>query len=356
MKKFLLAIFILSTALAALFYANEHSLSLLGSQITEENSITGRAIANPVFSHATIIQEPATITPIILFCPREDCVGNLLGLINAADSIQCAFFELNIPGIIGAMKSKNTSLVIDGDNKEEELGNDPTFVRYDTSSQFSHNKFCIFNDKIVVTGSFNPTAGGAVKNNNNIVVLSSAALAKNYREEFEELWDGKFGEGAPVRYPVVMSNGTLIENYFCPEDQCARHTIETIAMANSSIYFMTFSFTHDGIGDAVLDAAKRGVEINGLFEKSQNSTYNEFHRLKREGLDVRWDSNPAAMHHKVFIIDKNIVITGSFNPTKNADTRNDENMIILHDETIAAAFLREFDLLMPSAPSPSAAS
>ena len=40
------------------------------------------------------------------------------------------------------------------------------------------------------------------------------------------------------------------------------------------------------------------------------------------------------MHHKVFIIDEEIVITGSFNPSKNADTRNDENILIINKKTM----------------------
>ena len=51
------------------------------------------------------------------------------------------------------------------------------------------------------------------------------------------------------------------------------------------------------------------------------------------------------MHHKVFIIDNRTVITGSFNPTKNGDTRNDENILIIHDEKIAGKYLEEFNEL-----------
>ena len=49
------------------------------------------------------------------------------------------------------------------------------------------------------------------------------------------------------------------------------------------------------------------------------------------------------MHHKVFIIDENIVITGSFNPTESADKRNDENILIIHDSIVAGKYLGEFD-------------
>ena len=90
----------------------------------------------------------------------------------------------------------------------------------------------------------------------------------------------------------------------------------------------------------------KDIEIKGIFEKSQGgSKYSQFKRLEDFGMDVIKDSNPYNMHHKVFIIDNRTVITGSFNPTKNGDLRNDENMLIIHDERIAGLFVEEFNHL-----------
>ena len=67
-------------------------------------------------------------------------------------------------------------------------------VRKDTSSQLSHNKFCVIDDRIITTGSMNPTDNGADKNNNNLLVIYSKYLSLNYEDEFKELWNGSFGE------------------------------------------------------------------------------------------------------------------------------------------------------------------
>ena len=48
------------------------------------------------------------------------------------------------------------------------------------------------------------------------------------------------------------------------------------------------------------------------------------------------------MHHKVFIIDRKVVTTGSMNPTSNGNEKNNENLIIIHDEAIAKDYLNEF--------------
>jgi phosphatidylserine/phosphatidylglycerophosphate/cardiolipin synthase-like enzyme len=48
------------------------------------------------------------------------------------------------------------------------------------------------------------------------------------------------------------------------------------------------------------------------------------------------------MHHKVMIIDDQIVIMGSYNFTASAENVNDENLIVIYNPDIAAQYLREF--------------
>ena len=174
-------------------------------------------------------------------------------------------------------------------------------------------------------------------------MLYSKFIAQNYEDEFQELYNGIYGRGEKVKNNEVMINGKSVENYFCPEDECAKQVIAKIKGAEKSIRFMAFSFTHDGIGQAIIEAKNRGVDIKGVMEKMQNNKWTEFDRLKQAGIDVKWDNNPYNMHHKVFMIDDKIVITGSFNPTASGDTNNDENVIIINDEKTASKFLTEFD-------------
>ena len=48
------------------------------------------------------------------------------------------------------------------------------------------------------------------------------------------------------------------------------------------------------------------------------------------------------MHHKVIIIDNEVVITGSYNFTVSAEKTNDENVVIFFDKKIAAYYTAEF--------------
>jgi phosphatidylserine/phosphatidylglycerophosphate/cardiolipin synthase-like enzyme len=281
----------------------------------------------------------------IYFCPRDDCSGRLANFIlSAKQRVYCAFFDLDLEDVINALKEKSKKIdvkvVVDKDNYEivEELD----FVKPDTRSAFMHNKFCVVDNKIS-TGSFNPTINGNEKNNNNLIIVNSKRLAENYEDEFDELWNNIFGKGNRTEIPIIYLDEIKIENYFCPEDSCGDRIRDVLGKAENSINFLTFSFTHDSIGNKIVVKMHEGVEVKGVFEKrGAGSEYSEYRLFEYQEADVRKDNNSAVMHHKVFIIDNETVITGSFNPSINADKRNDENILIIRDKETAEKYLEEF--------------
>jgi phosphatidylserine/phosphatidylglycerophosphate/cardiolipin synthase-like enzyme len=107
---------------------------------------------------------------------------------------------------------------------------------------------------------------------------------------------------------------------------------------------MAYSFTSDELAAALIERAKAGVTVRGVFDKDQyhSNSGTEFDTLTNAGMDVWLDGNPRLMHHKVIIIDGQVVITGSYNFSNNAEQYNDENTLIIHDQAIAAQYLAEF--------------
>ncbi len=134
--------------------------------------------------------------------------------------------------------------------------------------------------------------------------------------------------------------------YFCPEDSCASELEALIDSADSQIHAAVYSFTLDSLGDALVRAHERGVEIKIVLEKDQISQYSEFDKLVNAGIDARIDTNPSSMHNKFAIIDSEIVVTGSFNWSKNADTRNDENLLILKSKELSVQYELEFQEIL----------
>ncbi len=282
----------------------------------------------------------------VYFCPQEDCEGQLVSFLDSAQSsIHCALFEIDLPSVQDKLLEKRKLIEVEIVTDEQYLKEfNYSFVKPD-SWGLMHNKFCIIDGKKVSSGSMNPTTNDAHKNNNNLLLIESSVLAGNYEREFQEMWNGVFKKGEEVLHPKIVLNEMPIENYFCPDDHCINRVVNAISQAKQSVYFMTFSFTSREIANALLLAKERGVELKGVMETSQISQYSMYELLKFQGTDVQKDKNKKNLHHKVFIIDNETIVTGSFNPTEGGDKRNDENVLIIKDKAIAEKFLKEFSIV-----------
>jgi len=208
-----------------------------------------------------------------------------------------------------------------------------------------HNKFWIFDGEIVWTGSTNATINGMFEQNNNVIVIKSRELAAIYEKQFAEMWGGEFGARAPsqIDEQKITVNGTPIFVAFAPEDKPAQHIVSYLQNARRNIRFMAFSYTQPDMGNAMLERIKNGVTVEGVFETvGSDSEFSEMLPLHCAGGKMRRDGNPGFLHHKVIIIDNRIVITGSFNFSDSANTKNNENIIIIDNADIAKRYLEEF--------------
>jgi len=285
--------------------------------------------------------------PLIYFCPKDNCEDVLISYVNdSKESVHCALYDIDLERLLAVFseKSKNVDvkIVVDNDNWDSEFSGKG--IIKDTKSQLMHNKFCIFDSSIVLTGSFNPTENDAFKNNNNVIIIESRLLSNNYELEFNELWNYNFGKGQINFEPVLYLNGKRYENYFCPEDSCQKHVLDELEKAQESIYFMIFSFTDSYIADKLIEKSNKGLDVRGIVEaKRITMEYEQYNHLFSNGVFVKKDKNNYTLHHKVFIIDNQTLITGSYNPTKAADEKNDENILIINDKDIVQKYLAEFD-------------
>jgi phosphatidylserine/phosphatidylglycerophosphate/cardiolipin synthase-like enzyme len=215
----------------------------------------------------------------------------------------------------------------------------------DARGGLMHNKFWVFDGEIVWTGSTNATINGMFEQNNNVIVIKSRELAAIYEKQFQEMWGGEFGARAPsfVSEQKVTVNGTPIFVVFSPEDKPVQHIVPYLQNARRNIRFLAFSYTQPDMGDAMLERIKNGVTVEGVFETvGSDSQFSEMLPLHCAGGKIRRDGNPGFLHHKVIIIDNRIVITGSFNFSDSANTKNNENVIIIDNADIAKRYLEEF--------------
>jgi phosphatidylserine/phosphatidylglycerophosphate/cardiolipin synthase-like enzyme len=216
-----------------------------------------------------------------------------------------------------------------------------------------HHKFVVLDRVEVWTGSMNLTINGAYRNDNNLLRIRSREIAENYLREFEEMYIQKrFGSASlsDTPHPSVNLEGIEIETYFSPDDGVIYKIIDLINGASHSLDLLAFAITSDPISNAFLAAEQRDIEVRGVVEASQISGMgSDVSTLRAAGMDIRLDGNSNLMHHKVLIIDSRIVLLGSYNFTRSAEEKNDENTLIVYDPALAEQFLIEFDRLYTSA-------
>lgn len=217
----------------------------------------------------------------------------------------------------------------------------------DNSDGLMHNKFIVIDKSEIWLGSLNFTDSGTYEDNNNLMRIRSTKMAENYLKEFEEMFSNHmFGPNvvAQTPNPTVTIDGTRIDVYFSPDDGVLNALATLLSSAEDSIYFLAFSFTSNDLGDIVREKAQAGLTIAGVMDREQilSNQGTEFDPFRQAKLDVLIDGIDGQMHHKVFIVDEKIVVLGSYNFSKSAEERNDENIIIVYNEDIAGQFIQEF--------------
>ena len=217
----------------------------------------------------------------------------------------------------------------------------------DHNSALMHHKFMVVDQKGVWSGSYNWTSSCTFRNDNNAIYIESDQLAQDYLQEFDEMYYNKhFGEEKRNRtpYPYVTVSNAPIEVCFSPPGKCAEKIAKAVSRAQKSIRFMAFAFTSDRITEALKERQRAGIDIAGVIETYQSDKPGgDFAAFQNHKMNVLLDGNPYNMHHKVFILDEQTVILGSFNFTRSADTANDENLLIIDDQEIASLYLDEFE-------------
>lgn len=298
-------------------------------------------------------------------CPPEaDRVGGLdediaADMLAAEVRVDVAAYDLDAEPMVQALidlegRGVEVRVVTDTDNASlssiNRLRRNGVSVAEDKRSAIMHNKFVVIDGRIVWTGSMNFTTNGVYCNNNNIVRIASPRLAANYTAEMDEMYnDSQFGPTSLQNTPneALSLGGVRVENYLGPEREIAPIISRRLASAESEILFMAFSFTNEQIGEALLGRADASVIVRGVFERVGSDTpfsyYSPLAQARLANIAVRTDGNPQVMHHKVFVIDRSIVIFGSFNFSDNANHSNDENVLIVHDPTFASYFIEEFE-------------
>jgi phosphatidylserine/phosphatidylglycerophosphate/cardiolipin synthase-like enzyme len=151
--------------------------------------------------------------------------------------------------------------------------------------------------------------------------------------------------------------GGIKQALFSPDNDLETVLINLIAREQEALKIAVYSFTNGAIANAVLQAHQRGIHIELIIDASTlRDRFNKIELLQEQGIKPHVYKPTSAgmindiMHNKFVIFRKNIgnkslLWTGSFNFTKSAQLKNQENVVIIDDPCLIEKYERQFEVI-----------
>lgn len=147
------------------------------------------------------------------------------------------------------------------------------------------------------------------------------------------------------------SDHPTFEVAFSPNEGATQLVVKSINEAKQSIKLAAYGFTSKPVAEALIAAHKRGVVVQAVLDKSNNTAkYSAATFLSNMGVATRINSEYSIMHDKYIIIDGENIELGSFNYSKAAEEKNAENVLyIRHNHALAKSYADNWQKLWDEA-------
>lgn len=134
------------------------------------------------------------------------------------------------------------------------------------------------------------------------------------------------------------------EVFFSPKGGCENAIVRELKRARKEILVQAYSFTADPITYGLVEAKKRGVHVEILLDRSnEEDAHSDLHILVENQVTLLIDAKHAIAHNKIMVVDRKVVLTGSFNFTNQAEHENAENLLILtHHHDLVKHYLENY--------------
>jgi phosphatidylserine/phosphatidylglycerophosphate/cardiolipin synthase-like enzyme len=144
--------------------------------------------------------------------------------------------------------------------------------------------------------------------------------------------------------PRRVSNPEL-QTCFTPQEDCVRLIVAEIDAAQSEILVQADSLSAKALIKSLGRAQRRGVRVRVILDKADERSRGRAGAwLIAERLLPVVDTGVASAHSKIMIIDRDAVITGSFDFTDVAQKKNAENVLVVKGHgDVAAAYAANWE-------------
>lgn len=140
---------------------------------------------------------------------------------------------------------------------------------------------------------------------------------------------------AQSRIPL---DGATAEVCFTPGDDCARVIANVIGEAKQRVWLLGYGFTSRPVLAALIAAKHRGIDVRVVLDHSnETGPRSRAAEAVHAGIAVRIDRTVKVAHNKLIVVDESTVVTGSFNWTTAANSKNAENIHVIRGARALAA-------------------
>ena len=144
-----------------------------------------------------------------------------------------------------------------------------------------------------------------------------------------------------------MAKPTIFEVHFFPNPSEEIHLINLISKTKTSLDIAMFTINNVKIASEIKNIFSRGIKLRILTDSECiKMPSSNVYSLAALGISVKIDDSARYhMHHKFCVIDKSVVVTGSFNWTDQAVNHNQENLLFIENKDLALKYSNEFEKL-----------
>lgn len=229
-------------------------------------------------------------------------------------------------------------------------------VKTDYNPKIFHQKFMVRDadeDRAaLLTGSTNFTPTGVAANFNHVAIIDSKRVASQYAGEFAEILGGTFGANQERRFTpprICRVADVPVKILFAPDHAPEMEIMKQMLKARTSVDFAMFTFSQSsGIDDTLIALARTGLRVRGILDGQQgNQKWAPTKALKAAGAQMFLCPHQGGvnkLHHKLAVIDGQVLVIGSFNYTEPANRLNDENILVIGDLDDAGAKANQLKL------------
>mgnify|MGYP001584718842 CR=1 FL=1 len=152
--------------------------------------------------------------------------------------------------------------------------------------------------------------------------------------------------GCRAAAPPQGSALSAIEVHFSPQGGCQDAVVATLDKSARTVDMAAYSFTNKKIAHALAAAKNRGVAVRLVSDQGEFALTDDVREiLKEAGIDPQVKSTTGLMHNKYLVIDREVLVTGSYNFTARAEWENFENLLVLRDPELAQRYEKNFERL-----------